>query len=174
MTDTEFQDAFHAHKNVVFRFAYRMTASIAVAEDIVQDCFLTLWRKPAFDPRRGTLRAFLLGIARNLILKRWRDEHQAEALDDESFVCAPFDLAREERSNAVARAVQMLPPLQREALILAEYEEMSLEEIAAATCAEIGAVKSRLHRARVNLRRMLAPLMESQANSKEEVYGTKR
>jgi RNA polymerase sigma factor (sigma-70 family) len=57
--------------------------------------------------------------------------------------------------------VAALPPLQREALILAEYEEMSLEEIARATGVELAAVKSRLHRARENLRRLLAPLLET-------------
>ena len=171
MTEPEFQDAFHRHKDVLYRLTFRMTGSSSTAEDVVQECFLALWRKPqGYDRNRGTLRAFLLGIARNLVLKRWRDEHEHEALEDESFVCAPVDLAREERSESVARAVQMLPPLQRETLILAEYEEMSLEEIAVATQAELAAVKSRLHRARVNLRRMLAPLLEA----KEALYGIKR
>jgi RNA polymerase sigma-70 factor (ECF subfamily) len=55
----------------------------------------------------------------------------------------------------------MLPQLQREVVVLAEYEEMSLEEIAHATQAELAAVKSRLHRGRQNLRRLLAPLLES-------------
>jgi RNA polymerase sigma factor (sigma-70 family) len=68
----------------------------------------------------------------------------------------------------VARAVAALPALQREALILAEYEEMSLEEIGKATGAEMAAVKSRLHRARENLRRVLAPLLESRGT----VHGT--
>jgi DNA-directed RNA polymerase specialized sigma24 family protein len=63
----------------------------------------------------------------------------------------------------------MLPPLQREAVVLAEYEEMSLEEIAQATQAELAAVKSRLHRARQNLRSMLTPLLESRG----VVNGTK-
>jgi len=54
--------------------------------------------------------------------------------------------------------VRGLPLLQREVLILAEYEELSLEEIARAVESEVGTVKSRLHRARENLRRMLAPL----------------
>jgi RNA polymerase sigma-70 factor (ECF subfamily) len=51
-----------------------------------------------------------------------------------------------------------LPPLQREVLILAEYEDLSLEEIARAIESEIGTVKSRLHRARENLKQILAPL----------------
>ena len=74
----------------------------AVAEDIVQDCFMALWRKPAaYDASRGKMRAFLLGIARNLVLKRWRDERPHERLDDEAFVCMPLDVALQERAEAV-------------------------------------------------------------------------
>jgi RNA polymerase sigma-70 factor (ECF subfamily) len=73
-----------------------------------------------------------------------------------------------ERADAIAQAVQALPLLQREALVLAEYEEMSMEDIARATLVDAGAVKSRLHRARVNLRRTLAPLLEERT-----LHGTK-
>ena len=66
--------------------------------------------------------------------------------------------------------LRALSPLQRETLILAEYEEMALEEIVQATGADLAAVKSRLHRARENLRRMLAPLLETKGN----FYGTGR
>jgi RNA polymerase sigma factor (sigma-70 family) len=161
MTDADFRDAFHRHKDIVYRFAYRMTGSSSTAEDVVQDCFVIFWQKPrAFDPGRGPLRAFLLGVARNLVLKRWRSERPHEALDQEaeSWACPPFDYAGQERAEAVKRAILLLPPLQRETVILAEYEEMSLAEIAHATAAEMAAVKSRLHRARQNLRRMLEPL----------------
>jgi RNA polymerase sigma-70 factor (ECF subfamily) len=58
----------------------------------------------------------------------------------------------------VAQAVGALPPLQREALILAEYEGFTLKEIAETVEAEVGTVKARLHRARQNLRHALAPL----------------
>jgi RNA polymerase sigma-70 factor, ECF subfamily len=162
MTETEFRDAFHRNKDVLFRFAYRMTGSETAAEDVVQDCFAALWRNPrAYDPDRGTLRAFLLGMARHRILKNWRDERPAEELCDDTALCSPIDLAEVERGEAVSTAVARLPQLQREALVLAEYEEMSLDQIAQATGAELAAVKSRLHRARQNLRRMLAPLLES-------------
>jgi len=169
MSDFDFPAAFHAHKDVVYRFALRMTGSPTAAEDVVQECFLALWRKPeGYDPSRGTLRSFLLGISRKLILRGWRNEHPQDPLEDDTSICAPLDLAGRERAETVASAVRMLPPMQREAVILFEYEEMSLEEIARATDAEIAAVKSRLSRARTNLRRMLAPLME-----KGTVYGSK-
>jgi RNA polymerase sigma factor (sigma-70 family) len=161
MTDAEFRNAFYTHKDVLHRFVYRMTGSASGVEDVVQECFLVLWRKPgAYDPNRGALRAFLLGIARKLVLKRWRDEHPHDSLEDDSSICGPVDLLGQERAEMVTRAVQMLPPLQREAIILAEYEDLTLEEIARATDSAVGGVKSRLHRARVNLRRMLAPLLE--------------
>jgi RNA polymerase sigma factor (sigma-70 family) len=59
----------------------------------------------------------------------------------------------------VRRAVATLPPLQREALILFEYMEMPLSEVAATVGADVGTVKSRLHRARGRLRRILEPLL---------------
>src|SRR5437867_2277983 len=95
---------------------------------------------------------------RNLVLKRWRDENQWEELVDEQFVFFFKQKTAYEIAQIVADAVGALPLLQREVLILAEYEELSLEEIARAVESEVGTVKSRLHRARENLRRMLAPL----------------
>jgi RNA polymerase sigma-70 factor (ECF subfamily) len=59
----------------------------------------------------------------------------------------------------VREAVEALPPFQREAIVLFEYEEMSLAEIALITDADIGTIKSRLHRARERLRRSLTPWM---------------
>jgi RNA polymerase sigma-70 factor (ECF subfamily) len=110
------------------------------------------------NPARAPLRPFLLAIARNLARKRWRTERRWEALDEEVFVAGPIDPAAHQTADLVAQAVQALPPLQRETLILFEYEELPLEEIARTVDAEVGTIKARLHRARENLRRMLAPL----------------
>jgi RNA polymerase sigma-70 factor (ECF subfamily) len=159
VTDAEFQAAFDQHKDAVYRFAWRMAGSPVAAEDITQDVFVGLLRHPnRFDPDRGTLRAFLLGMARNLALKRWRSEHRFEPLDDEAVIAEPIDLDRGEVGEMVGRAVQALRPLQREMVILAEYEGLTLAEIARAVDTDVGTVKSRLHRARENLRRILAPL----------------
>ena len=159
MTDAEFQAVFAEHKDSVYRFAWRMCASPAAAEDVTQDVFLALLRHPGrFDPSRATLRTFLLGIARNLVLKRWRTEHRFEPLDDEAIAAAPLELENADLGAIVARAVRALRPLQREVVILAEYEGLTLAEIARAVDADVGTVKARLHRARENLRLMLAPL----------------
>ncbi len=161
MTDQEFREQYQRHKDVLYRFAWRMTGSGAAAEDLVHDCFLIYWRNPAlYDPARGNLRSFLMGVTRNLALKRLRRERSFEELEEDSASCGPLDPAGRERGEMVAQAVAALPPLQRETLILAEYEEFTLEEIARATGVELAAAKSRLHRARENLRRMLAPLLD--------------
>jgi RNA polymerase sigma-70 factor (ECF subfamily) len=171
MTDSEFREAYGRHKDVLYRFAWRFTGSGAAAEDLVQDCFLMLWQNAvAYNRELGTLRSFLIGVTRNLALKRLGKERQYDELGEESAICGPLDPAGRERGEMVALAVAALPPLQREALILAEYEEMPLGEIARACGADLAAVKSRLHRARENLRRMLAPLLET----KGAAYGTDR
>jgi RNA polymerase sigma-70 factor (ECF subfamily) len=158
VTDSAFQSVFDEHKDAVYRFAWRM-AGPDDAEDITQDVFVTLLHHPErFDATRGTLRAFLLGIARNLALKRWRTAHRWDPLDDETLVTPPFDVTRGDTAELVGAAIRSLPLLQREALILAEYDELSLEEISRAVDADVGTVKSRLHRARQNLKRLLAPL----------------
>ena len=163
MTDAEFQTAFDQHKDAVYRFAWRMSGSAAAAEDITQDVFVGLLRYPdRFDPGRGTLRAFLLGIARNLALKRWRTEHRLEPLDDEALSRSPLT------SGAARWATWSAGPCARcgrsnaRSVILAEYEGLTLAEIARAVDADVGTVKSRLHRARENLRRTLAPLRSGQ------------
>jgi RNA polymerase sigma-70 factor (ECF subfamily) len=161
VNESDFQAAFEEYKNTVFRFAWRMTNSQDKAEDITQDVFLSLWRHPArFDAAPGQMRSFLLGIARNLALKTFRQDKKLSALDSEDFFAQPVDIVGRETEDIVAGAVQALPPLQREVLVLAQYEGLSLEEVARSVEAEVGTVKSRLHRVRENLRRMLAPLRE--------------
>ena len=159
MTRPEVERAFELYHHVVFRFAWRMSASAATAEDVTQEVFLGLLNGDLrFDAARGSLRGFLLGVARNLTLKRLRTETRWAPIDEDQFVAPPLSTDGFEVGELVGRAVAALPPMQREVLILAEYEECSLDEIGRAVDANVGTVKSRLHRARENLRRMLAPL----------------
>ena len=156
---------YRRYRTPLFRFAWRLTGSVATAEDVLQECFLALLQGDSFDVDRGSLRAYLFGIARNLALKRMRlSERESEELEDTAADLDPLeDLLSAERSEVVARAVLALPHLQREAIVLFEYEELSLEEIAAIAGIEAGAVKARLHRARETLRRRLAPLIAARA-----------
>jgi len=162
--EAAFLALYQRHRTPVFRFAWRFTGSSHTAEDLTQECFLALFSRAGFDPKQGSLRAYLFGIARYLAMRRVRiDERESEEAADYD-VAAAYDtlggLIGQERSAAVKCAVAALPPLQKEALILFEYEDCSLEEIARIAGVEVGAVKARLHRARETLRRQLAALVE--------------
>jgi RNA polymerase sigma-70 factor (ECF subfamily) len=69
------------------------------------------------------------------------------------------NLLTAERAELVRQAISTLPALQREALVLFEYEELPLDTIATIAGADVGAIKARLRRARESLRRRLAPLL---------------
>ena len=68
-----------------------------------------------------------------------------------------------EAAEAVRHAVEALPPLQREAVVLFEYQELSLADIATVCEVDVGTVKSRLHRARERLRRTLTPFLSGRS-----------
>jgi RNA polymerase sigma-70 factor (ECF subfamily) len=159
---------YERHRTPVFRFACRMLGGTALAEDVTQECFLAILRRPeAFQPQRASLRTYLCAIARHLAFKQLRKRGQDTALDDSPQQASEDEAApdplgaviQQEAAEAVRRAVAALPPLQREAVVLFEYEHMSLADIAAACEIDVGTVKARLHRARERLRRTLAPFL---------------
>jgi RNA polymerase sigma-70 factor (ECF subfamily) len=151
------EKAFDQYHRAVYSFAYRLTRQPDIAEDITQECFLALVRTPQrYDPSRGSVKVYLFSIARNFALKQYRDYRAEQPIDgsEEMVLIDPRESL--DVSSAVAAAVASLPQLQQEALILFEYEGVTLEEIAQIVGADVGTVKSRLHRARGRLRRILA------------------
>jgi RNA polymerase sigma-70 factor, ECF subfamily len=144
------------HHLPLFRFAWRLTGSIADAEDIVQECFLGLLRPNCgFDPARTTIRTYLLGAVRNQSMKRLRRREQNVAAEPTDHRTPETEAVRGEMADAVASAITELPQTQREVLLLAHYEQLSLAQIAEITHLEVSAVKSRLQRARATLRETL-------------------
>jgi len=157
----------------IFRFALHMCGNAAVAEDVTQEVFMTLIRDAKrFDPARGTLPAFLFGVARNHLRKRWeQDRHSAPLLLEDDALAnrlsihgasgngnghgAPADshdlFASLETIGRVRQAISTLPENYREAVVLCELEEMSYEEAAEALGCPVGTVRSRLHRGRALL-----------------------
>ena len=159
--ERSFVSLYQRHRLPLFRFAWRLTGSTTAAEDAVQECWVTILQHDRYRENCGSVRGYLFGIVQNLAFARLRitDRESDRPAEGETDSGPYEDVLAAERSEAVARAVAALAPLQREALILFEYEDLSLEEIAQATEVDIGAVKARLHRARETLRRRLAPLM---------------
>jgi RNA polymerase sigma-70 factor (ECF subfamily) len=172
-----FLELYERHRQPIFRFAYRLLGSVEIAEDVTHDCFLGLIQKPEnFDPSRASLRNYMYAAARNLAMKHFRSSGREAALDDlteDPIIPRRQEPLRrlldEELSEKVKEAISNLPPLQREALILFEYEELALSEIATVVGTDVGAVKSRLYRARERLRSTLG----SYLNSSQEIVTLK-
>ena len=174
-----FLELYDRYRDPIFRFAYRLLGTVEIAEDVTHDCFLSLIRKPEnYRPERASLKTYLYAAARNLALKHFRDQGRETGLDEVSE--EPKDSPRrgplrrlldEELATHVREAIFSLPPLQREALILFEYEGLSLNEVAEVAGTDAGAVKARLYRAREGLRRMLRPYLEGnqELNSGREI-----
>jgi RNA polymerase sigma-70 factor (ECF subfamily) len=158
-----FQILYERYRDPIFRFAYRLLGSVEAAEDVTHDCFLSLIKEPGrYDSTRASLRTYLYAAARNQAAKRYQGfgrETALEELADEPHIAdrrGPMALVLEdELASEVEQAIASLPPLQREALVLFEYEDLSLAEIAAVVGADSGTVKSRLFRAREKLRARL-------------------
>jgi len=163
-----FLELYDRYRQPVFRFAYRLLGSVEIAEDVTHDCFLSLIRKPEnFRPERASLKTYLYAAARNLALKHFRDRGREAGMDEvtEEPKDSPrrgplLQLLDEELATKVRDAVFSLPPLQREALILFEYEGLSLNEVADIAGTDVGAIKARLYRARESLRRVLGPYVD--------------
>jgi RNA polymerase sigma-70 factor (ECF subfamily) len=162
--ETAFMMLFERHREVIFRVAYRLTNSTTAAEDITQECFLGLLNAGGrYDPAKGSLRTYLYGAVRNHARKHHglRDgevDLEETEIDEAAEPAQAF--LQQEQSQVIQHAISTLPLQQREVLILFQYEELPLDEIAAILGIDIGAVKSRLHRARARLRRILTPYFE--------------
>ena len=169
-----FTQLYRRHQVQIYRFALRMTGHAWAAEEIVQDVFMTLVREPKkFDSERGTLGAFLYGIARNRVMKHLERQPREFPLEvrNEDGEAKVVDIADQrtpahwaelrERRERVRSAVLSLPPEFRETVVLCELEEMSYEEAARVLECPIGTVRSRLHRGRALLLAKLEMLREA-------------
>ena len=160
---------YRRRQGSVYRFALQMSGSRSIAEDITQEVFLFLMREGhVFDPSKGTVGAFLLGVARVHVRRRLRAEHRLEPLGDDSEdddvfihsatdVCPLEDLTRAETIESVRKAVLSLPPKYREVVVLCELQDVSYGETAEILGCAIGTVRSRLHRGRALLLAKLRP-----------------
>lgn len=165
---------YRRRQGAVYRFALQMSGSKTVAEDVTQEVFLFLMRDgQVFDPEKGSVSAFLLGVARNYVLRRLRVEQQLTPLGDDfdddvpvlhasTDICPLEDLTRAETIESVRRAVLSLPSKYREVVVLCELQDISYGETAEILGCAIGTVRSRLHRARALLLAKLRPATEAE------------
>jgi RNA polymerase sigma-70 factor, ECF subfamily len=147
----------------IYRFGLRMCSDEETARDVLQETMLAAFRHlPSF---RGdaALSTWLYQIARSFCIKQRRGARPTQPIDEAVVDRAPEpDVAVHARQigAALAAAIAGLPAEQREAVVLRDVEGLSASEAAAVIGVEVGALKSRLHRARMALRERLAGLVE--------------
>jgi len=161
--------AIDSYGEVVFGMARRIVIEPSLAEEVAQDTFLALWRRPgAFDAARGSLQAFLAGIARNKAidlvrreesLRRTKESLQAEA--EKASTEVVLNERVEERQEILA-ALRGLSAVQREAIVLAYFGGRTYREVAAELEIPEGTAKTRLRDGLLRLRELLSTTREQE------------
>ena len=162
-----FDELYRRYARAAYGLAYRLTGQQVLAQDVVHDAFLALWRAPeAFDPARGAFRTFFLSLVHHRAVdtvrreQRLRDrseraanleeppgEDPAEAVVDELFLV--------DRRRQVREALQTLPPEQRQVLEMAYFGGRTQVQIAEEVGIPVGTVKTRTMAAMRKLRKVL-------------------
>jgi RNA polymerase sigma-70 factor (ECF subfamily) len=162
-----FEVIFDRHLAVAYSVAHRVCGRPAMAEDAVQEAFLSLWRaRSRYDPARGSVRAWVLSAVRNRALdalRRERAKAGKDVYDDKSadLVPAPerteLQAERREQGQRISDALDSLPSEQRQVIELAYFGGLTHSEIARSLSLPAGTVKGRM---RLGLTRMRALLAE--------------
>lgn len=170
--DEAFNTLMQRQEKTVMNLVYRFTGNREVAPDLAQEVFLRIYRASGrFEPRAKFftfLYRVTLNVCRNHRSKASRrqstslDERQDEYGHDlvDPIGSAEEQVSRLELSDMVREAVESLPEQQREAVFMQRFEGLAYEEIAEALNLSIPAVKSRIHRAKLNLQERLKPYLE--------------
>jgi RNA polymerase sigma-70 factor, ECF subfamily len=145
------RDVVEAHGAVVYGLARRILGDTALAEEVAQDTFLALWRRPgSFDPDKGSLQGFLLGVARNKAVDAVRKEERFARTASALLAEAPMrsvvsgESEHVDSKEELGSALAELPEPQKEALVLAYYGGRTYREVAEELGIPEGTAKSRL------------------------------
>jgi RNA polymerase sigma factor (sigma-70 family) len=157
------REVIDLYGGIVHGMATRVLAEPGLAEEVAQDVFLGLWRRPgAFDPERGSLKTFLVSIARNKAIDLVRREQGHRRLKEsliDSLEVRPgaprFDTGVESRRD-INDALSRLSVLQREAIALAYFGGRTYREVALELGVAEGTAKTRLRDGLGKLRNMMS------------------
>lgn len=156
------QVLFSRHQTRVFRFVLRLVRDESVAEDMISEVFLDVWRQAERFESRSSVPTWLLAIARNKAWSALRkrrdaelDEGVAEAIEDESDDPEVI-VQKQDKAAAIRDCLARLSPEHREVVDLVYYQERSLEDVAEIVGIPENTVKTRLFHARKKLAELLA------------------
>ena len=157
-----FTTLYRRRQGGIYRFVLGISGSAPLAEDVTQEVFMALIRdNRGYDPSRGSLAAYLLGMARHHALRFLKRDRTYVSIEDESRDGGDFAplsredphaaMTRQETIHSVQQAILSLPGHYREAVVLCDLNEMSYEDTASVLGCSVGTVRSRLHRGRALL-----------------------
>jgi RNA polymerase sigma-70 factor, ECF subfamily len=152
---------FQRHNVRVYRFVLRLTANESLAEEIVSEVFLNVWRQAGTFEAKCQVTTWLLAIARHKALSVLRRRSETHLDDDMAATIAdPSDdaetvLDREDRGKIIRKCLTQLSPSHREIIDLVYYHEKSVEEVARIVGAPKGTVKTRMFYARSHMAKLL-------------------
>jgi RNA polymerase sigma-70 factor (ECF subfamily) len=162
-----FEVVYDRHAGAAFSLAYRMCGARPLAEEVVQEAFLSIWRSGArYDRGRGSVRTWILGITHHRAIDTLRrgvvqDRHRAsdEGIEErfEASERTEAEVARREEALEVRSALDVLPDEQRRAIELAYYGGFTQSEIAEMLGVPLGTVKGRMRLGMEKMRDRLAP-----------------
>jgi RNA polymerase sigma-70 factor (ECF subfamily) len=162
-----FETIYERHCAAAFSLAYRMCGSRALAEDVAQEAFLSIWRSGGrYDRARGSVRTWVLGIVHNRAIDALRrsvvhDRRRAsDAGIEERFEArerTEVEAARREEAETIRGMLDALPDEQSRVIELAYFGGFTHSEIAEMLGAPIGTVKGRMRLGLEKLRGQLAP-----------------
>jgi RNA polymerase sigma-70 factor (ECF subfamily) len=150
--------AYDRYAGAVFHLATRSLANRSDAEDVAQATFVAAWfGRETFDPERGSLLGWLLGIARRKVVDRLRAASREERATESARQVHAAPAASESPERVVDRLVvadelAQLPPEQRRVLELAFYDDLTHTQVSAVTGLPLGTVKSHIRRGMASLR----------------------
>jgi RNA polymerase sigma-70 factor, ECF subfamily len=156
------QVLFQRHNVRIYRFVLRQTGNASLAEEIMSEVFLEVWRRAGTFKAKCQVSTWLLAIARHKAISRRRRITEAPLDDDMAAVIAdPSDdpetvLDREDRSKIVRKCLTQLSPAHREIIDLVYYHEKSVDEVAQIVGAPKSTVKTRMFYARRQMAKLLA------------------
>jgi len=150
---------FDRYSGIVYSVAFRVLQDSAQAEDVMQDIFIQIWKKPgAFVSGRGTLGAWLAVVARNRAIDALRRRRPTDSVED-VVLAASTNLAVESERNVLMEKVRIymhqLPPEQLKTVEMAYFEGLSHSEISEKTGDALGTVKTRIRLALIALRKAM-------------------
>jgi RNA polymerase sigma factor (sigma-70 family) len=150
---TEFDRLYQRHAASVYRYAYAVLGNHADAEDVTQQAFLNAYRAMEQGTKPRKAENWLLTITHNEVRRHWRNTHERarEVELDEQQLADPTPEHVDPSIADVVRALQQLPPIQRSALVMREFEGRSYAEIAQVLDVTQSALEALLFRARRSL-----------------------